>query len=91
VVITGVGALTVEGKPVLPFRPVPGALVGPCTAPSPPGTPCVGVATLVAGAATRLRVNGAPVLLAATFAATTSGAPLPAFDIEVAQNKLRAE
>jgi hypothetical protein len=72
--ITGSRRLTVAGAAVLTARGA--AAITPCGQPAnPPSTAPCGAVTVLGGSALRLQVDGVPVLLAATFAAVTTGIP----------------
>jgi hypothetical protein len=82
-----VGGATVLTMPVPPTAPVAG-----CLQPTASGSAPCATAALTGGAATRLHVDGLPVLLAATFTASTTGLPsVPAQVRAAGQDLLRAE
>lgn len=89
--------LRVGGLAVLPadvsFNPIQGCRTQPD--PQTSTVPCLAVANLTGGQATKLRVGGRPVLLA-TLAGSTTGRtvndiPAPALSADAGQTRLTAE
>jgi hypothetical protein len=84
--------LTVAGQGVLTMPGSGTAPITGCTQPVSAGStnPCSGVVQVTAGASSRLRVDGVPVLLAEQFAATTTtGLPIPVYVATANQALLR--
>ncbi len=88
--VSGNGKLVVAGKPALLKSGVNGKSVGACaTQQSNSTTPCK-TASVTAGEARKLTINGQPVLLDATLAGTTNGNPVGKLSATANQGKLTA-
>lgn len=91
-IVSGRTKLTVDGNPVLTAADLIGAPILGCTNTAPGFTPCLAVASVLAGFSTRLAVDGQPVLLE-TATGMTNGTPGPfPWSVRSAgQSKLEAE
>lgn len=95
ITITPSPRLTVggPGQGVLTMDAAATATTAGCTQPvgtPPPPKPCT-IAKVTSGAAVRLTVDGSPVLLSPTFAATTDGLPTAVFAVTPGHALLTAE
>jgi hypothetical protein len=88
--VSGNGKLVVSQRPALLKSGVNGKSVGACaTQQSNSTTPCK-TASVSAGEARKLTINGQPVLLDSTLAGTTNGNPVGALTASANQSKLAA-
>lgn len=89
----GAAKLKVNGKPVLLDADIQGMSVSGCTNTNTSAgqKPCTVVASLAAGAATKLAVSGTPVRLETTNGTTDSTPPGTLAEVQAKQAKLSAK
>lgn len=88
--VSGNGKLVVNSKPALLKSGVDGKGVSACATQKTDKTAPCGKASVAAGEASKLTINGRPVLLDATLAGATDGKPQGVLSATANQSKLSA-